>query len=109
MVEFVDQNRKVWGVEPICENLPIAPSTYYHSLAVRNDPQKMSALRRRDEELKLHIQRLFDDSTRRYGARKVWRELKREGRVTARCAVERLMGQMGLFGVSRGRKSIRTT
>jgi putative transposase len=109
MVEFVDQNRKAWGVEPICENLPIAPSTYYHSVAVRNDPQKKSALRRREDELRPHIQRLYDDSTQRYGARKVWRELKREGRVIARCAVERLMRQMGLVGVSRGRKSIRTT
>lgn len=109
MVEFVDQNRETRGVEPICEKLTIARSTYYHSVAVRNDLQKKSALGRRDDELRPHIQRLYDESTQRYGARKVWRELKREGRVASGCAVERLMRQMGLVGVSRGRKSIRTT
>jgi transposase InsO family protein len=109
MVEFIDQSRESWGVEPICDNLPIAPATYYSAVAGRRDPSKLSALRRRDDELRPHIQRLFDDSTRRYGARKVWRELKREGRAVARCTVERLMRQMGLVGVSRGRKSIRTT
>jgi len=109
IVGFIDQNRLTWGVEPICENLHIAPSTYHAEKAGRADPSKLSARRRRDADLRTHIQRVWDASGGRYGARKVWHDLKREGRRVARCTVERLMRQMGLVGVSRGHKSIRTT
>ena len=61
----------------------------------------------RDAELKAHIQRVFEDNYGVYGARKVWRQLEREGVEVARCTVERLMRQMGLAGRTRGRR--RTT
>ena len=109
MIAFIDNNRGTWGVEPICSDLPIAPSTYYSNKACETRPEKRSARRRNDEEVKPHIQRVWDTSRQRYGARKVWHEFKREGRRVARCTVERLMSQMGLTGVVRGRKSIRTT
>jgi putative transposase len=109
MVGFIDQHRETWGVEPICENLAIAPSTYHAEKASQADQTKLSARRRRDAELRTHIRRVWDASGNRYGARKVWHDLKREGRVVARCTIERLMRQMGLFGLVRGNKSVRTT
>ena len=83
--------------------LPIAPSTYY---AARSRPP--SARRLRDEELKDQIRRVFDANRKVYGARKVWRQLRREGIAVARCTVERLMGELGIAGVVRG-KPRRTT
>jgi putative transposase len=83
--------------------LPIAPSTYY---ATRRRPP--SARSRRDQELKVEIRRVHAANFGVYGARKVWRQLHREGIVVARCTVERLMGELGLAGVRRG-KSRRTT
>lgn len=109
MIGFIDQNRKTWGVEPICKNLQIAPSTYHSAVACQKDPSKLSIRRKKDAELRPHIQRLFDGSTQRYGARKIWHDLKREGREVARCTIELLMSQMSLVGVVRGPKSIRTT
>ena len=58
--------------------------------------------------LELDIQRVWKDNFRVYGARKVWRQLRREGEDVARCTVERLMRGMGLQGVVRG-KSVKTT
>ena len=77
--------------------LPIAPSTYY---AVRRRPP--SARRRRDEKLKAEIGRVHAEHFGVYGARKVWRQLHREGIAVARCTVERLMGELHLEGVRRG-------
>jgi putative transposase len=91
------------GVEPICTELQVAPSTYY--AAKKRSP---SARTVRDEELKKEIQRVFDDHYGVYGARKVWRQLRREGVEVARCTVERLMRQLGLVGAVRG-KTRRTT
>jgi putative transposase len=103
MIAYIDATRDRFGVEPICKVLPIAPSTYYH--ARRRPP---SARRRRDEELKVEIRRVYDDNFGVYGARKVWRQLHREGITVARCTVERLMRELGLEGVRRG-KTRRTT
>jgi putative transposase len=103
MIAYIDANRDRFGVEPICQMLPIAPSTYYH--ARRRPP---SARRRRDEELKIELRRVHDDNFGVYGARKVWRQLHREGIAVARCTVERLMRELGLEGVRRG-KTRRTT
>ena len=97
------RNRDRFGVEPICRVLPIAPSTYY---AARRRPP--SARGRRDEELKAEIARVHAEHFGVYGARKVWRQLHREGIAVARCTVERLMGELHLEGVRRG-KSRRTT
>jgi putative transposase len=103
MIAFIDEHRERFGVEPICQLLPIAPSSYYH--ARRRPP---SVRWRRDQELKAEIRRVHDDNFGVYGARKVWRQLRREGIAVARCTVERLMRQLGLEGVRRG-KTRRTT
>jgi putative transposase len=83
--------------------LKVPTSTYY---AAKQRPP--SARRRRDQELKVEIRRVFDDNFGVYGARKVWWQLRREGIEVARCTVERLMGELGLQGVVRG-KAKRTT
>lgn len=103
MTAFIEANKDRYGVEPICEVLPIAPSTYYE---VRIRPPSLRALR--DAELKVHILRVFEANFGVYGARKVWRQLLREGIVVARCTVERLMAELGLRGAARG-KTRRTT
>jgi transposase InsO family protein len=108
MVAFVDAHRDQYGVEPICEMLPIAPSTYYEQKARQADPTRLPSRARRDADLCAQIERVWNENRRVYGARKVWRQLGRENTVVARCTVERLMQQMGLQGVVRGRKP-RTT
>jgi putative transposase len=108
MVTFIDDHRAVYGVEPICRVLPIAPSTYYTHAARRADPELMSARAKRDASLSEQIRRVFRENFEVYGANKVWRQLLREGIQVARCTVERLMKKLGLQGVRRGRK-IRTT
>ena len=108
MTAFIDDNREADGVEPICKVLPIAPSTYYRHAAQRADPGRRSARAQRDAELMTHIQRIWDEHFQVYGVRKVWRQLQREGIAVARCTVERLMRQMGLKGVVRGR-TVKTT
>lgn len=108
MIAFIDDHREAHGVEPICKVLPIAPSTYHARVAGRRDPAKLSARARRDACLCEKIQHVFDENFGVYGARKVWRQLIRQGETVARCTVERLMRAMGLRGVVRG-KPIRTT
>jgi putative transposase len=108
MVAFVDAHRDEYGVEPICEMLPIAPSTYYEQKAREADPTRLPARARRDAELCAQIERVWNENRRVYGARKVWHQMSRENTLVARCTVERLMRQMGLQGVVRGRKP-RTT
>jgi putative transposase len=103
MIAYIDEHRDRFGVEPICQVLPIAPSTYH---AAKRRPPSARALR--DEELKAAIGRVHAEHFGVYGARKVWRQLGREGIVVARCTVERLMRQLGLEGVRRG-KARRTT
>ena len=88
--------------------LPIAPSTYHAHVAKRRDPAKLSARARQDAALKIEVRRVFDENFRVYGVRKVWRQLKREGFDVARCTVSRLMRDMGLQGVIRG-KPVKTT
>ena len=108
MISFIDEHRPVLGVEPICKVLPIAPSTYYDTVAKRTDVDRLSVRARRDVSLKIEIRRVFDANYRVYGVRKVWRQLRREGFDVARCTVARLMKTMGLQGVIRG-KPVRTT
>ena len=108
MVEFIDAHRTTYGVEPICAVLPIAPSTYYLHRARAADPTRRSARVRRDATLRPEIQRVYDANQQVYGARKIWRQLTREGMAAPRCAVERLMRDLQLTGVVRG-KSPRTT
>ena len=108
MIAFIDDHREAYGVEPICRVLPIAPSTYRARVAQRADPAKASARVRQDLVLMGQIRRVHDTNFGVYGARKVWRQLGREGIAVARCTVERLMRRMGLRGAVRG-KEARTT
>ncbi len=108
MVAFIDDHRSVYGVEPICRILPIAPSTYYAHKAQEQDRSLCSERARRDEQLRPEIRRVWEENRRVYGVRKVWKQLRREGHSVARCTVARLMRRMGLRGVVRGRR-IRTT
>ena len=103
-MSFIDTNRDRWGVEPICRVLQVAPSTYY---AARDRPP--SARARRDTQLKLEIRRVYDANFGVYGARKVWRQLGREGIAVGRDRVARLMGELGVCGVVRGRPRRTTT
>ena len=93
MVKFIDDHREEHGVEPICDVLPIAPSTYYDHLAKRG--RSGTAVR--------SIRRVFEGNWNVYGVRKVWHQLRREGFDVARCTVARLMKDMGIQGIIRGK------
>ena len=103
MIAYIDEEKERFGVEPICKHLQVAPSTYYDA---KSRPPSARAIR--DEELKAEIERVHAENFGVYGARKVWRQMKREGFEVARCTVERLMRELGLEGVRRGKKK-RTT
>ncbi|EIY3333820.1 IS3 family transposase, partial [Escherichia coli] len=108
MMPLLDKLREQYGVGPLCSELHIAPSTYYHCQQQRHHPDKRSARAQRDDWLKKEIQRVYDENHKVYGVRKVWRQLLREGIRVARCTVARLMAVMGLASVLRGKK-VRTT
>ena len=105
MTAFVDENRQELGVEPICAELPIAPSVYYEHKRREREPDRRSVRSRRDAELRPQIRRVWESNVGVYGARKVWRQLNRGGIEVARCTVERLMRLEGLKGVVRGEPS----
>ncbi len=104
MITYIEEHKEEFGVEPICNLLPIAPSTYYEA---RSRPPSARDLR--DEELKTEIARVFKANLSVYGARKVWRQLNREGIRVARCTVARLMRDMGIRGTTRGKTPFTTT
>jgi transposase InsO family protein len=104
MIAYIDQYKHRYGVEPICRVLPIAPSTYH---AAQRRPGSARAVR--DRQLKAEITRIHAEHFGVYGARKVWRQLHREGIAVARCTVERLMSELGLEGVRRGKPRRTTT
>jgi putative transposase len=108
MTAFIDEHRGVHGVEPICRVLPIAPSTYYTHAARHADPALRPDRAQRDDALCPEIRRVWDENKQVYGVRKVWRQMKREGRPVARCTTARLMRRLGLRGVVRG-KVVKTT
>ena len=105
---LLDKLREQYGVGPVCSELHVAPSTYYHCQQQRHHPDKRSARAQRDDWLKKEILRVYDENHQVYGERKVWRQLLREGIRVARCTVARLMAVMGFAGVLRGKK-VRTT
>ena len=109
MVRFIDEHRTKFGVEPICAVLPIAPSVYYEQRARQRDPDRCPPRVRRDQELGGHIRRVWQENREVYGVRKVWQQLRREGHAVARCTVQRLMRQLGLSGIVRGRRFKITT
>lgn len=104
MVAFIDEHRAEYGVEPICKQLPIAPSSYYEHKARQAAPERLPARAKRDQRLALEIRRVWDENLQVYGVRKVWRRLKREQIAAAKCTVERLMRRLGIQGVRRGGK-----
>ncbi|MFD2447155.1 IS3 family transposase [Vogesella fluminis] len=105
---FIDAHRDRLGVEPICRILQVAPSAYRRYAARQRDPALRSPRALRDDMLRVEIERVWQVNQQVYGADKVWRQLRREHIAVARCTVERLMRQLGLRGVSRG-KAVRTT
>ena len=108
MTGFVAEHRNAYGVEPICRVLEIAPSTYYSHAVRQSDPEAGPDRWWRDQVLEVEIRRVWDENRQVYGARKVWKQLLREGWQVARCTVERLMRRRGLRGVIRG-KPVKTT
>ena len=109
MVQFIADHRAVFGVEPICAVLPIAPSTYHRHRHQRTHPTRRSARAQRDDQLRVEIQQVYDAHQQVYGPRKVWKQLRRDGVRVARCTVARLMRAMGLAGAVRGRAWVTTT
>ena len=109
MVTFIDQHRSAYGVEPICDVLPIAPSTYFRCKVQQRDPSQRSARAQRDAVLKAIIHRIWTEQQQVYGSHKVWKQMGREGLREARCRVRRLMRELGLRGVVRGRAWTTTT
>ncbi|MFD7425783.1 IS3 family transposase [Streptomyces sp. NPDC059818] len=111
LVAFIDEHRdRFGGVEPICRTITehdckIAPSTYY---ACKKRLETPSARSVRDEGLKEWVQDVYTSNYRLYGARKIWRELNRQGHAVARCTVERLMRELGIQGAVRGKRVITT-
>ena len=108
MIAFIDEHRDTYGVEPICKVLPIAPSTYRLHAGRQRDPSLLPDRARRDLVLMAEIERVFETNYSVYGARKIWRQLRREGLDVARCTVERLMRDLGFAGAIRG-KPVKTT
>lgn len=108
MVRYIDDHKGRFGVEPICRHLQIAPSTYYEQKARKDDPRRLPARARRDLELRTHIHRVWHENYCAYGVRKTWKQLNRERIHVARCTVQRLMRELGLRGVIRG-KGFKTT
>src|SRR5271155_4369438 len=101
MIAFIDDHRQVYGVEPICKVLPIAPSTYHVHVARRADPSRLPGRIRRDADLKVEIRRVFEENFRVYGVRKIWRQLRRGGVSAARRTGAPRVGGMGPPGGSR--------
>lgn len=108
MITFIKEHRDIYGVEPICRVLQIAPSTFYARLTIENDPNKASTRSKRDAELRPEMKRVWEDNQSVYGARKLWHAMKREKFDIALCTVERLMRDIGIEGVRRGKK-VKTT
>jgi transposase InsO family protein len=108
VMSFIDAHREDLGIEPICRELAVAPSSYHEHARRQADPGRRSARARRDDEIKAQIKRVHEASSGLYGARKVWHQLLRDGVAVARCTVERLMAAMGLEGVRRGKTTVTT-
>ena len=108
MVQYIDDHKDRFGVESMCMMLPIAPATYYEHKARERDPSRHPARYHRDEALKPEIKRVWHENFDVYGARKVWKQLKRESIPVARCTVERLMSVLKIQGARRG-KAFKTT
>ena len=102
-VGFIDENRDELGVEPICRELQVAPSTYS---AAKKRP--LSARAVRDAMLIPVLVELWKANFKVYGVRKLWKAARRAGEDLGRDQVARLMGLAGIEGLQRGKKR-RTT
>lgn len=109
MIRFIDEHRDDYGVEPICQQLPLSVSTYYWHKEREQQPKKLAGRVKRDQQLVADIRRVWDENHQVYGARKVWLQLNNEDIAVARCSIERLMQQMGIRGVSRASVNAWTT
>jgi len=103
MVDFIHNNKDLYGVDAICRILPIAASTYYRTLDLCENPEHRAKRDLHDLHHAEQIKRIWKESSGRYGVRKVWQKLKREGYIIARCTVARLMKKLGIQGVWRGK------
>ena len=103
MVDFIHNNKDLYGVDAICRILPIAASTYYRGLDLADNPEHRAKRDLHDLHHAEQIKRIWQESSGRYGVRKVWQKLKHEGYIVARCTVARLMQKLGLQGVWRGK------
>ena len=105
MVDFIHHNKDRYGVEAICRILPIAASTYYRALDLVDNPEHRAKRDLHDVHHAEQIKRIWKESSGRYGVRKVWQKLKREGYIIARCTVARLMQNLEIQGVWRGKNT----
>ena len=108
MMDFIEESREAFGVEPICKALQFAPSTYYDRRAIVRDPERSSRRAKSDAAMSLRIDGAWEDNRKLYGARKIWHVLRRDGQDVARCTVERLMRALGIRGVVRGKRVVTT-
>jgi putative transposase len=102
-VDFINQHRERFGVEPICDVLQVAPSTYYAAVS-----RPASARQIEDEKLMVELLRVYEENQQVYGAEKLWTQMNREDIAVGRDRVARLMRAQGLAGEVRG-KVWRTT
>ena len=105
MVDYIDQHRDEFGVEPICRVLQMAPSTYY---AARDRRQNPSVRRERDAVMMQALMLLWVTNRKVYGAHKLWKAARRAGHDIGRDQVARLMRELGIQGISRRRKLFTT-
>jgi transposase InsO family protein len=108
MMDFIEESREAFGVEPICKALQFAPSSYYDRRAIVRDPDRASRRAKSDAAMSLRIDGAWEDNRKLYGARKIWHVLRRDGQDVARCTVERLMRALGIRGVVRGKRVVTT-
>ncbi|NAR31184.1 IS3 family transposase [Acinetobacter haemolyticus] len=108
MVNFIHAHKAQYGVDAICKVLPIAASTYYRQLDLSEHPEKRSKRDLQDQHDAKQIKQIWQESSGRYGVRKVWKQLKQDGYSIARCTVTRLMQQLEIQGVWRGKNKCTT-
>ena len=108
MMDFIEESREAFGVEPLCKALQFAPSTYYDRRAIVRDPERASRRAKSDAAMSSRIDGAWEDNRKLYGARKIWHVLRRDGQDVARCTVERLMRALGIRGVVRGKRVVTT-
>ena len=108
MIIFINDNKQFYKIEPICRVLPIVQLIYYRAKDLSDNPYKRSLRRQHDDYYISKIKCIWQDRKCRYGARKVWPQMKADGSHVARCTVKRLMRQLGIQGVWRGKRKITT-